>query len=211
MRTPPLDYPVSLRLDGQPVLVVGGGPIALGRVRGLLEAGARVTVVALEALEPLRDLAARGLLALALRAFDRRDVLGQRIVLAATNSPEVNHEVVEAARARGLLANAADLPALCDFTLPAIGRRGALCLAVTSGGQSPTAAKAARDVAMAALGPEYGALTDLLGRLRPRLPRGRRARGLASIVEGGAARLLAEGDRAGLFGLVRAALNRGPV
>ncbi|MHB1844542.1 MAG: precorrin-2 dehydrogenase/sirohydrochlorin ferrochelatase family protein [Deltaproteobacteria bacterium] len=202
-----MDYPVALQLAGWPVLVVGGGPIALGRIRGLLDASALVRVVASEAHPELHELAGQGRVTLALRPFQESDVAEVRLVFTATSSPEVNRAVVVAARARGILANAADVPALCDFTVPAVGRRGALTIAVTTGGQSPTAAKAARDAAMDALGPEYGELTSLLSRLRQRIPRAQRLESLRAIVDAGAARLLARGDRVALFGLVRRTLR----
>ncbi len=200
------DFPVALRLGGVPVLVVGGGRIAEGRIRALLAAGAEVRVVAPRGGPALRRWAAAGKLRWRRREFDWKDVRGVRFVFTATDMSEVNRAAVAAARGAGLLANAADAPGLCDFTLPAVGRRGDLTLAVTSSGRSPTAAKAARDAAMAAVGPEYGRLVRLLARLRARLPRASRAHALQSLVEGGAARLLAEGDGAGLRRLIRRTL-----
>jgi len=202
-----LDYPIALRIAGRPVLVVGGGRIAEGRVRALLECGAQVRVVAPEVSTALLAWASEHSVALHQRPFEPEDLDGVAFAFTATSSPEVNRAVVTAARSRGILANAADAPELCDFTVPAVGRRGDLCIAVTSAGKSPTAAKAARDRALAAIGPEFGLLTELLGKLRPRIPRPARAKALQAIVDGGGARLLSEGDLIALFGLVRRSLR----
>ncbi|MHB8417018.1 MAG: precorrin-2 dehydrogenase/sirohydrochlorin ferrochelatase family protein [Myxococcales bacterium] len=200
---PRLDYPVALRLDGKRVLLVGGGRIAEERARRLIECGVRLRLVAPAISANLATWAAEGKLQAVLRPFEPGDLDGVFVAFTATSSRAVNRAVVEAARARRILANAADAPDLCDFTLPAVARRGDLCIAITSGGTSPTAAKAARDRALEAIGPEFGVLTSLLGRLRPRLPAPTRALALQAIVDGGGARLLSQNDRAGLFGLVK--------
>ncbi len=208
-RRSPDDYPISLRLAGVPVLVVGGGRIAEGRVAGLAGAGARIRIVAPRITPRLRRRVERGGLQWTARPFELGDVRGARFVFVATDSREVNRAAAFAARALGLLVNAADMPELCDFTLPAIGRRGLLTVAVSSGGRSPTAARVARDAAVSAVGPAHVKLAALLARLREQLPAGSRADAARALVAGGALRLLAAGDRAGLARLVRRVSARG--
>ena len=123
MQPEPL-YPVFLRLAGLPVVVVGGGPVAAGKLDGLLEAGARVTVIAPVISEAIRTRAAgNGQLALVHRGFTASDLDGARWVVAAA-TPEVNREVAAAATARGLFVNAVDDVASASAYLGGVIRRG---------------------------------------------------------------------------------------
>ena len=165
-------YPVNLVLDGQPCLVVGGGRVAVGKVRGLLEAGARVTVVALEIDPALTALAAEvnpkddPVLTIVRRAYRRGDAVGSRFVIAATGDPEVNQAVYDEADAAGIWINAADDPARCSAVLPARVRQGRLLVTISTGGHSPAVASWLRERLAAELGPEYDQLIELLGEAR---------------------------------------------
>ena len=86
-------YPTALRLLGRPVLVVGGGPVATRRAKGLLDAGARVTVVAPVACAALKDLADAGLLTWKPRTYVPSDVDGVWFVQTATGDPAVDTQV----------------------------------------------------------------------------------------------------------------------
>jgi siroheme synthase-like protein len=165
-------YPVNLVLDGQPCLVVGGGRVAVGKVRGLLEAGARVTVVALEIDPALTALAAEvnpkddRVLTIVRRAYRRGDAVGSRFVIAATGDPEVNQAVYDEADAAGIWVNAADDPARCSAVLPARVRQGRLLVTISTGGHSPAVASWLRERLAAEFGPEYDQLIGLLGEAR---------------------------------------------
>ncbi len=126
-------YPVFLDLRGKKVLVVGAGKVALRKVRGLIEAGARVSVVAPEVQPAFDTLPVK----IVRRRFRRSDVRGQALVFAATNDRRVNHAVAETAKGAGILANIADAPEECDFIVPARARRGPLQIAVSTGARSP--------------------------------------------------------------------------
>lgn len=198
------DYPVALRLADRQVLLVGAGRIAEGRAHQLLEAGARVHLIAPQATEGLRRLAAEGRLRLSERPYEPGDCAGSLVVFAASDRPEVNRAVVEEARGRGILANAADMPELCDFYVPSMGRQGPVVVAVSTSGQAPALARALRERLMAHVGPEYSELARLLSRLRRVLPPGpRRKAAFESIIHSGAAELLRSGQRAALTQLLR--------
>jgi len=138
-------YPVCLEMAGRPCLVVGGGTVAERKVNGLLEAGARVTVVSPSATERLLEWARAGRICLTLRDYEADDLAGHSIVFAGTDDGLINAEVARDARAAGALINAADDPAHCDFILPAVLRRGEITVAVSTGGASPALARAVRD------------------------------------------------------------------
>ena len=126
-------YPIFLDLKDRPVLVAGAGKVALRKVRGLLEAGARVTVVAPEWAPEFESLPVR----LLRRRFRARDVAGQILVFAATDDRMVNRRIGMAARSRGVFANIADRAAECDFVVPARVERGGVQVAIATGGRNP--------------------------------------------------------------------------
>lgn len=130
-----MQYPVNLNLHGRACLVVGAGRIALRKVEQLLTVGAAVTVVAPE-IHP--DVAAlEGSIAIERRAYERRDVIGFRLVITATGDRAVDQAVFDDAEERGIWVNSADDPDRCTFTLPATVRRGPLLLTASTGGASP--------------------------------------------------------------------------
>jgi precorrin-2 dehydrogenase / sirohydrochlorin ferrochelatase len=126
-------YPVFLDLHDRPVLVVGAGPVALRKTRGLLEAGARVTVVAPDALAEFADLPVRVIR----RPFRASDLTGAVLVFAATGDRQLNHRIGIAAKGKGVFANIADSAEECAFVVPARVNRGDVQIAISTGGKSP--------------------------------------------------------------------------
>jgi siroheme synthase-like protein len=126
-------YPIFLFLRDRRVVVAGAGRVALRKVRGLLDAGARVTVIAPEVLPEFEKLS----VTLVRRKARARDLDGAFLAFAATDDRRANHALARAARKRGILANIADSPAECDFLTPARATRGNLQIAVSTGGESP--------------------------------------------------------------------------
>jgi uroporphyrin-III C-methyltransferase/precorrin-2 dehydrogenase/sirohydrochlorin ferrochelatase len=151
------------------VVVVGGGPVAAGRVEALLASGARVRVIAPEASAGIRKRAEEGRITLEGRAYRPGDLEGARLVMAATDQASVNAAVWEETRRRGIQANVADDPARCDFFMPALVRRGDLSVAISTGGRSPAVAAWLRARLQGLIGPEYGRLVEILGAVRERV------------------------------------------
>lgn len=133
-------YPVFLDLTEKPVLVIGAGKVALRKALGLIEAGAKVTVIApqfdpeFEALPVIR----------VERGFEDKDVEGFRLVFAATNAREVNRRAGEIAGRLGIPANIADAPAECGFIVPARTQCGGVQVAISTGGERPALSAALR-------------------------------------------------------------------
>jgi siroheme synthase-like protein len=156
-------YVACVDLSGRDVLVVGGGRVALEKVQGVLECAARVTVVAPEVDDELRALDVHVIE----RRFEREDVAGRWLVLAATDDRDVNRAVSEAAADAQILCNVADDPELCTFILPALVRRDPIVVAVSTGGASPALAQRLRDEIGAVVGSEHAELAERLQALRP--------------------------------------------
>jgi siroheme synthase-like protein len=126
-------YPIFLQLKDRPVLVVGAGKVALRKTRGLLEAGAKVTVVAPDSEPEFQELPVR----LIPRRFRASDLTGMMLVFAATDDRLTNHRIGIAAKGKGIFANIADSAEECDFVVPARIARGTTQIAVSSGGENP--------------------------------------------------------------------------
>jgi precorrin-2 dehydrogenase/sirohydrochlorin ferrochelatase len=154
---------------------VGGGPVAERKVRGLLEAGAAVTVVSPRLTPRLRAWTARGRCRHVARTCGPRDVAGCALVLTATDDDRLTGRVVRDARRAGALVNAADDPRRCDFFLPAILRRGGLTVAVSTGGASPALARAVRDELDRLVPESYALLLEVAAGVRVRMRRRGRA------------------------------------
>jgi siroheme synthase-like protein len=155
-------YPVSLVVAGRRCLVVGGGGVALGKVQGLVDARADVTVVAPEVDERIDTLAA----AVERRPYRRGEVQGYRLAIAATGDPEVNQQVYDDGEAAGVWVNSADDPDRCSVILPARVRQGRLTVAISTAGHSPAVAGWVRDRLAAELGPEYDLLIGVVSDVR---------------------------------------------
>jgi siroheme synthase-like protein len=159
-------YPVALDLTGRPCLVVGGGAVAERKVAALVEAGARVTVVSPSLTPALLRLAAEAPLRWRPREYVAGDAAGFVLVMVATDDRVVNTAVAAECRERGIWVNCADDPARCDFILPSVLRRGAVTVAVSTGGQSPTMARLVREELDALLPREVAVLTDVVASVR---------------------------------------------
>ena len=170
--SPRFAFPVMLDLSVRPCLVVGGGAVAERKIEGLLEAGARVTVVSPSLTHRLLGLAADARFRWRPREYVAGDVEGFVLVMVATDDRSVNAAVAAACRERGILINCADDPVRCDFILPSVLKRGALTVTVSTGGASPTMARLVREELEALLPGDVAELTDVMAEVRRTLREG---------------------------------------
>jgi precorrin-2 dehydrogenase / sirohydrochlorin ferrochelatase len=159
-------FPMMVKLDSRRCIVVGGGEVAASKTDILLGCGAQVVVIAQGATESIQALARQAKLEWTARDFVAADLNGAFLVVAATNSSAVNEEVFRAGRARGVLCNVVDDPEHCDFFYPAVVRRGALQIAISTAGYSPALAHRLRLELEQQFGPEYGAWLEEVGQRR---------------------------------------------
>jgi hydroxymethylbilane synthase len=162
-------YPIILGVRGRRALIAGGGPVAARKLRGLLEAGADVTLVSPAVTPEIAALAAGGRLRWHQRPFADADAEGALLVFAATGDPTVDAAVATAARRAGALVNDAGDAARGDFATPAVHRSGALTVTVDSTGLAPGFTKRIRDELAVVFDTRYARAAATLGALRERV------------------------------------------
>jgi precorrin-2 dehydrogenase len=159
-------YIACLRLSGRRCVVIGGGPVGLEKVEGLLACDGDVTVVAPEAHPELVQLAREGSIRWVQRDYESTDLDGALIAIAATDDTDLNVRVFDDAEARSMLVNVVDVPPLCNFILPAIVRTGPLAVAISTAGASPALAKRMKREIGELFGEPYALLAILLNEAR---------------------------------------------
>jgi siroheme synthase-like protein len=132
-------YPVMVNIENRPVAMIGGGNVALRKTRDLLEAGARVTVIAPEIQERFSDLVKEygDRIALIEKEYKSGSLENYSLVFSAANNAEVNAAVYAEAHSKNIFINIADDPSHCSFFIPSFIRKGDLVLALSTSGSSP--------------------------------------------------------------------------
>jgi precorrin-2 dehydrogenase / sirohydrochlorin ferrochelatase len=159
-------YMACLKLTGRRCLVVGAGDVGLEKIEGLLACDALVDVIAPDACEAVRELAAAGDVEWTQRRFQPGDLEGRYLAIAATSDTETNIAVFEEAERRSMLCNVVDVPPLCSFILPAIVRRGPIAIAISTAGASPALAKRMKRELAEMYGEEHAELAVILNDAR---------------------------------------------
>ena len=138
-----LSFPIFVKLQGKPVLVVGGGEVGFRKIQSMRQAGARVTVVAPYICDQVREMAdnAPSDILLIEAEYNAGHIVDHVLVIAATDILEVNEKVKQHAEAMGIWVNVVDEPDLCGFTFPAIIDRSPMTIAISSNGKAPVLAR----------------------------------------------------------------------
>lgn len=156
--------PLFIKIKHRPCLVVGGGQVAARKARVLLARGARLTLVAPELCSELQALQSQFIWQH--DKFHESYLDGQFLVIAATDSTEVNAQVYQAANLRGLLVNKADDSKRSAVIFPSIVERFPLQVAFSTGGDAPWLARLLRARLDAILPKHWGSLSRVAGQLR---------------------------------------------
>ena len=165
-------YPISLNLSGKKCVVVGGGVVALRKVRGLLEHGASVEVIGPSVCPEISALGEAGEIGVKVKRYEPGDLDDSFLVIVATAESDTNREVAREARRRKVLVNVVDDPEQSDFNVPSIVRQRDLIIAISTGGKSPALARKIRTRLEKIFGEEYASLTDLIDEVRSELKQG---------------------------------------
>jgi len=162
-------YPINRDLQGRKVVIVGGGAVAARKAQRLLEAGARLTVIAPQLDERLAALVREGQLTHLARAYQAGDLADALLAFAATDDPLVNSAVAVEARERGVLVDQVAAPRAGDFTTPAVLSRGDLLITASTAGASPGLARRIIEELEPLFGSEYTETVALLAQAREKL------------------------------------------
>jgi precorrin-2 dehydrogenase/sirohydrochlorin ferrochelatase len=162
-------YPVFLDVKDRRCVVCGGGSVALRKVEALLKAGAAVAVIAPEVGPELQGMADDKKVTITQREYLEGDLDGAFVVVAATDDREANRRIAADARKSRCLVNAVDDAGCSDFIVPSTVSRGALTIAVSTGGRSPALARKLRTRLETQYGEEFAELVSLAGDVRAEL------------------------------------------
>jgi siroheme synthase-like protein len=164
-------YPVYIQLRDRPCVVIGGGKIAEGKVEGLLDVRAQVTVISPDLTARLQALVDANVITHFARPYQAGDLSGAFLVICATDQAEINHQVWQEATANRQLVNVVDDTPRCNFIAPSIVRKGDLTIAISTSGKAPALAVRLKERLQRELGPEYERFLELAGELREPLAR----------------------------------------
>jgi precorrin-2 dehydrogenase / sirohydrochlorin ferrochelatase len=162
-------YPVFWDIKDKKCVVVGGGDVALRKIRRLRDCGAVVLVVSPQLTPELIAMKAEDMIEHVFDQYDVQYLEGAVLVIGATDDEKTNAAISRDARKRGIPVNIVDDPQKCDFILPAVVERDDLTIAIGTGGKSPALARYLREELEIKYGVEYGILLNILGRLRPQI------------------------------------------
>lgn len=164
-------YPIFLNLSGRNCVVAGGGQVALRKVTTLLQHGADITVISPRLCKGLRELDCEGKIQVRHRAYHAGDLEGAYIAIIATGNRTVNLHASLEARCNKIPVNVVDDPALSDFIVPSIVRRGSVSIAISTAGKSPALARKIRTMLEGELDNEYAELALLIEGVRREVKR----------------------------------------
>lgn len=160
---------LNIRMRDRRAVIIGGGAVALRKIRTLLAAGAAVRVVAMTVSSEIASLRDAGGISVRIGSYRAEDLDDAFFVVAATDDAGVNRRVCDDASRRGILAADAGNPVAGDCAFPALLQRGDLEIAVSTGGRCPTFAAQVRDRIAECIGSEYGTVLEQLAMEREKL------------------------------------------
>ncbi|MBF7084534.1 bifunctional precorrin-2 dehydrogenase/sirohydrochlorin ferrochelatase [Desulfallas sp. Bu1-1] len=162
-------YPVFLNLVNKKCLVVGGGNVAERKVSALVRCGAEVTVVSPSLTPILQEMVKRGQISYRRGFYQSSDLDGVYLVISATNDEQTNGIIAGDCSSRNIMINVVDDPTRCSFFVPSVVHRGALKLAISTGGKSPKLAKIIRESLEKEFGPQFEEFVNFIGDMRERV------------------------------------------
>lgn len=170
-------YPIYLDLKGKKCFVIGGGKVAERKCLSLVKNGADVTVISPSTTKRLETFIKKGKIKHIPRLYKRGDIKSAFLVIAATDSQEINRRIHAEVRNRNILLNVVDSPELCNFIVPSVFTRGDLKIAISTGGTSPAIAKRIRKELEVLYNTEFSRYLGFLKEIRSQIKEGIENRG----------------------------------
>jgi len=160
------NFPIFIDIKSKPVTVIGGGAIALRKVILLSKANPKITVISESICIELSELLKKHHGKFIKKSFNETDIKSPILIIASTNNLNVNKEIYRVANKKNIPINVVDQPKLCSFTMGSIIERGALVIAISSGGKAPVLARMLREKIEAIIPASYASLVNYVGNLR---------------------------------------------
>jgi uroporphyrin-III C-methyltransferase/precorrin-2 dehydrogenase/sirohydrochlorin ferrochelatase len=160
------NFPIFLKLENRPCLVVGGGRVAARKIKQLLKANATVTVIAPKISSLLNKFVEEKKITFLEKSYERTDIAFMELVIAATNDREVNNKIAEHAKSKKIMINVVDNPDAGTFIMPSVIDRSPVMVAVSTGGASPILTRLLRARLEILIPANYGKLASLVSRFR---------------------------------------------
>jgi uroporphyrin-III C-methyltransferase / precorrin-2 dehydrogenase / sirohydrochlorin ferrochelatase len=158
--------PIFFNIKNRPCVVIGGGDVAMRKVSMLLKASAAITLYSPEICHELQNLVDAEKIKYVAEKFNKNQLLGACMVIAATDDESVNEAVSLAAKAQNIPVNVVDAPHLCTFTMGSIIDRSPVVIAISSEGNAPVLARYIRAKIETMLPATYGRIADIAGEFR---------------------------------------------
>lgn len=161
--TPVVYYPVFLNLKGKKAIVIGGGRVAERKILALLKTGADISVISPQITRRIQSEKQKGKIQHLCRQYRKGDLKRAFLVIAATDSPDINEKIFQDA---SCLVNVVDTPGLCNFIVPSVIKRGPLTIAISTSGVSPALSRSIRRELEKIYGPEFSEYLKVLRDIR---------------------------------------------
>ena len=139
------NFPIFLEIKNKPVLVIGGGDIALRKIKLLIKSKPNLKVVAKNFCEEILDLKDRYSIDIIQKDFHPDDIEFPMIIIAATNNKLLNKQIAQIGEKKKIPVNVVDQPSLCTFTMGSIVERGSLVVSISSSGKAPVLVRQLRE------------------------------------------------------------------
>ena len=162
-------YPIFMDINDKVCVVVGGGQVALRKVKNVLECGAKVKVISPEICPEIENLSENSSLTLIKRKYRAGDLDGATVAFSATGDPDTNHQISQDARKQSIPVNIVDDAACSDFIVPSYFSRGDIIIAVSTSGKSPALARKIRMELEKCVGDEFTDLVVIVNEVRTKV------------------------------------------
>ena len=159
-------FPIFVNLKKKPVTVIGGGDIALRKVKLLLKADPKITIISRQICKDLKELLIGPNHKILQKSFQESDLQTPTLIIAATNNAKTNKRISIYAQQKNILINVVDQPKLCTFTMGSIVERDSLVVSISSGGKAPVLVRKIREKIETLIPQSYAELVRFSGTLR---------------------------------------------
>ncbi len=160
-------FPSFLDLKNKPVLIVGSGPETEIKIDQMHESGAKIKYISETISSSLLQNLTSHNIDFEIREFQKSDLEGKWLVISTSENESINKKVFEETSAKNIFSNVVDVTDMCSFIFPAIIHEKDVSIAISTSGNSPALAQRIKKEISGVIGPEYGNLADLMGKIRP--------------------------------------------